>query len=75
MQNVLRFTFFLQAVFEGHYLLFLNLYMEVQSLHGFPANIYLFKVNNGNTRKMWNMFKANNKNTRTKKHQFCCFYC
>ena len=32
----------------------------------FPANIYLFKVNNGNTGKeMWNMSKVNNKNTRT----------
>ena len=31
-----------------------------------PANIYLFKVNNRNTRrKVWNMFKAKNKNTRT----------
>ena len=31
----------------------------------FPANIYLFKVNNKNTRKkLWNMFKVNNKNNR-----------
>ena len=28
-----------------------------------PANFYLFKVNNRNTRKkIWNMFKVNNKN-------------
>ena len=44
-----------------------------------PANIYLFKVNNGNsrnTRKAWNMFKANNKNTRTTSStSFWCFYC
>ena len=31
----------------------------------YPANIYLFKVNNWNKRKkMWNMFKVNNKDTR-----------
>ena len=30
-----------------------------------PANIYLFKVNNRNTKKkVWNMFKVNNNNTR-----------
>ena len=30
-----------------------------------PTNIYLFKADNGNTRKkMWNMLKFNNKNTR-----------
>ena len=28
----------------------------------YPANIYLFKVNNRNT-IMWNIFKVNNKNT------------
>ena len=32
----------------------------------FPEGIYLFKVNNGRTRKnVWNMFKVNNKDTRT----------
>ena len=30
-----------------------------------PANIYLFKVNNKNTRKKWNILKVNSKNTRT----------
>ena len=31
-----------------------------------PVNIYLFKVNNKNTRKRYeNMFKINNKDTRT----------
>ena len=29
------------------------------------ANIYLLKVNNRNTRKVWDIFKVNNKNTRT----------
>ena len=31
----------------------------------YPANIYLFKVNNRNTKKVWNIFKVNNKDTRT----------
>ena len=32
----------------------------------YPANIYLFKVNNRNTRKRCkNMFKVKNKNART----------
>ena len=30
-----------------------------------PANIYLFKVNNRNTRKRCEIFKVNNKNTKT----------
>ena len=30
-----------------------------------PANIYLFKVNNRNTRKRCKIFKVNNKNTKT----------
>ena len=36
------------------------------------TNIYLFKVNDRSTKKMWNMFKVNNKNTRT---TFYCIYC
>ena len=28
----------------------------------YPANIYLFKVNNRNTRKRWNILKVNSKN-------------
>ena len=31
----------------------------------YPTNIYLIKVNNGNTRKRCAMFKVNNKKTRT----------
>ena len=32
----------------------------------YPADIYLLKVNNGNTRtKVRNMFKVNNKDTKT----------
>ena len=31
-----------------------------------PADIYMFKFNNRNTRKKaWNMFKVNDKNKRT----------
>ena len=33
-------------------------------LDKFPANIYLFKVNNTNTKKKWNIFKVNNENTK-----------
>ena len=41
-----------------------------------PANVYLFKVNNRNTRKIWNMFKVNNKKTRTMSMaSFWYFYC
>ena len=39
-----------------------------------PASIYLFKVNNRNTRA--NMFKVNNKDTRTTPMTlFWCLYC
>ena len=32
----------------------------------FPANIYLFKINSRNAKKMlWNIFRVNNKSTRT----------
>ena len=31
----------------------------------FPVGNYMFKVNNRNSRKVWNMFKVNNKDTRT----------
>ena len=31
----------------------------------YPANIYLFKVNNRNTKKVWNIFRVKNKITRT----------
>ena len=57
----------------------------------YPANVYLFKFNNRNTRKRCeirskltiktperrqNMFKANKKNTRTTSlTSFWCFYC
>ena len=40
----------------------------------FPGNIYVFKVNNRNTRKRYNfMFKVNGKNTRMR--SFWCSYC
>ena len=45
----------------------------------YPANIYLFKVNNRNTimwNIMWNIFKVNNKNTNaTSLTSLWCFYC
>ena len=45
----------------------------------YPANIYLFKVNNRNTimwNIMWNIFKVNNKNTKaTSLTSLWCFYC
>ena len=43
----------------------------------YPANIYLFKGINRNTRKkVWNIFKVNNKNTRTMSMMsFWYFYC
>ena len=42
----------------------------------YPAIMYLFKVNNKDTRKKWNMFKVNNKDTRaTPMTSFCCHYC
>ena len=45
----------------------------------YPANIYLFKVNNRNTimwNIMWNIFKVNNKNTNTTSlTSLWCFYC
>ena len=31
----------------------------------FPANMYLLKVNNRNSKQMWNMFKVINKDTKT----------
>ena len=41
-----------------------------------PASIFLFKVNNGNTRTMWNLFKVNNKDSVMKSMtQFWCLYC
>ena len=44
--------------------------------HNYPANIYLFKINDRNTRKRCNMFKVNNKNNRmTSMTSFWCFYC
>ena len=39
-----------------------------------PAGIYLFKVNNGNTRTVLNMFKVKNKDTRTTLLTSLCFY-
>ena len=38
------------------------------------AGICLFKFNNGNTRKMWNLFRVNNKDTRTTSMTFWCLY-
>ena len=32
----------------------------------FPVGIYLFKVNNENTRKQWNISKINRKDTKVK---------
>ena len=45
----------------------------------FPANIYLFKVNDRSTKKVWNIFTVNNKYTRTKSMtssmtSFWCFF-
>ena len=41
----------------------------------FPANIYLFKVNNEHYIKVRNMFKFNSKNTRTTSlKSFCCCF-
>ena len=42
-----------------------------------PANIYLFKVNNRNTRKkVWKMFNVDNKDTWGKSLvSFWCYYC
>ena len=37
----------------------------LQYFEGYRANVYLFKVNNRNTRKRWNMFKVNNKDIRS----------
>ena len=43
---------------------------------GFPVCIYLFKVNNGNTRKMCGIFKINNEDIRkTSLASFWCLYC
>ena len=40
------------------------------------ANIYLFKVNNRNTKKVANSFKVNNKDARTTSlTSFCYLYC
>ena len=41
------------------------IFNKVKDLCHKPANVYLFKVNNRNTSKVWNMFKVNNKNTST----------
>ena len=38
----------------------------------FPANIYLFKLNNRNKKKVWNMFNINIKDTRTTSQRFNC---
>ena len=41
---------------------------------GFPADMYLFKINNGNT--SINLFKINNEDTRTHSlASFWCLYC
>ena len=55
----------------------LNLNILVKSSWGFLANVYLFKVNNRNSRKkVWIMLEAINKNTRTMSiTSFWCFYC
>ena len=42
-------------------------YSEVST--DIPVNIYLFKFNNRNTKKMWNKYKVNDKNT--KRRQWC----
>ena len=40
-----------------------------------PTNIYLFKVNNSDSRKKVKYVKVNNKNTRTTSMtSFWCFY-
>ena len=39
------------------------------------VNIYLFKINYGNTRRMSNLFKVHNNDTRTASTLFWCPYC
>ena len=39
------------------------------------VNIYLFKINYGNTRRMSNLFKVHNNDTRTASTLFWCLYC
>ena len=39
--------------------------LRVWKITGFSTNIYLFKVNNRNTKKVWHTFKVKNKNSRT----------
>ena len=45
-------------------------------ISGTPTNIYLFKVNNGNTRTIsWNLFRLNNKDIGTLSTFICRLYC
>ena len=68
-------------IFQAKILLFWQLYSEQKmyvmfsvSIYYNPANIYLFKINNRNRKKVWNMFKNNNKNTTTTSlTSFWCF--
>ena len=39
------------------------------------ANIYLFKINYGNTRRKSNLFKVHNNDARTASTLFWCLYC
>ena len=69
------FTIIFVKIFKNQLLLklFHNSFFFLNSFN--PANIYLLKVNNRNTRKKeWNMFEVNNKNIRaTLLTLFWCF--
>ena len=75
----------LKFMFSAKFRLFLKKYMTPWQIkitpwtleRLAPVNIYLFRVNNKNTRKRYeNLFKVNNKDTRTTSMTlFWCFYC
>ena len=53
-----------------------NVFMMSSHLNCIPAEIYLFKGNNGNKRTMCSLFKVNNKDTRaTSLTLFWCLHC
>ena len=57
-----------QVCYEGFSRIFKTATLKIfckQCLCVFLIGIYLFKVNNGNTRSLWNLFKVNREDTRT----------
>ena len=63
-------AFNLRPVSTGNMLVFsLKLFIKVE----YRAVIYLFEVNNANTRNVWNLFYINNKDTPVT--LFWCIYC